>query len=122
MLMFSFSALVKFFMSYCRSLLAMYAEVELAASTRKMIGIQSSEIAGAQFRRLLGLARMTPGPGDDKWDLRVISFYYRVVRLAGFVSAPLSPVARGWVEKQSSLCAYFAAATLDRRLVAVSAR
>jgi hypothetical protein len=88
MLMFSFSALVKFFISYCRLLLATYAQLELSATTREMIGIQSPEIAGAQFRRLLGLPRMAPSPSDDKWDLRVVSFYYRIVRLAGFVSAP----------------------------------
>jgi hypothetical protein len=122
MLMFSFSALAKFFMSYCRSLPATYAQRELSTTTREIIGIQSAEVTGAQFRRVLGLARTAPSPGDDNWDLRVIPFYNRVVRLAGLVSSPLSSVARGWVEKQSSLCAYFAAAALDRRLAAVAAR
>ncbi len=122
MLMFSCAALVQFFMSYCRSILATYAQVELSSATREIIGIQSPEIAGAHFRRLLGLVRLAPDPGDDKWDLRVVSVYYRAVRLAGFLTKPLGSVARSWVEHQSSLCAYFAAATLDRRVAAVIAR
>lgn len=120
MLMFSCAALGQFFMSYCRSLLLAYAQVELSSATRAMIGIQSPEIAGAQFHRLLGLVRLAPNPGDDKWELRVVSTYYRAVRIAGSISGPLSSVARSWAERQSSLCAYFAAAALDRRIAAVT--
>lgn len=118
--MFSCAALGQFFMSYCRSILATYAQVELSARTCELIGLQSSEIAGSQFHRLLGLVRLAPNPGDDKWELRVVATYYRAVRLAGFVTGPLSSVARKWSDHQSSLCAYFAAATLDRRIAAVT--
>jgi hypothetical protein len=121
-LVMSCAALLEFFRSYCRSLLMSYAQVELSAKTREFIGIQSREIAGAQFHRLLGLVRMAPSLSDDKWDLRVVSIYYRAVRLAGFLAAPLGSAARKWVEHQSSLCAYFAAAALDRRIAMVSAR
>ncbi|MFZ0334293.1 MAG: hypothetical protein WAN10_15980 [Candidatus Acidiferrales bacterium] len=122
MLMFSCAALVQFFMSYCRSILLTYAQIELSAATRDLIGIQSPEIAAAQFHRLLGLVRLAPDPGDDKWDLRVVSVYYHAVRFAGFLAAPLGSVARKWAEQQSNLCAYFAAAALDRRITAVAAR
>ena len=121
MLLFSCMALVQFFMSYCRSLLASYAEVELSSATREIIGMESTEIGGQEFHRLLGLVRLAPNPGDDKWDLRIISTYYRVVRLAGMVTSPLSSVARKWSERQSSMCAYFAAAALSRRIASVTA-
>jgi hypothetical protein len=122
MLVFSCAALMQFFLSYCRSLLLTYAQVELSTATREIIGVQSQEIAGAQFRRLLGLVRLAPNPGDDKWELRVVSIYYRAVGLAGFLAKPLGAVANKWVEHQTSLCAYFAAATLDRRTAAVTTR
>jgi hypothetical protein len=122
MLVFSCAALMQFFLSYCRSLLLTYAQVELSAATREMIGIQSQEIAGAQFHRLLGLVRLAPNPGDDKWELRVVSTYYRAVQLAGFLTKPLGAAVKKWVEHQTSLCAYFAAAALDRRIAAVTAR
>lgn len=122
MLVFSCVALMQFGMSYCRSLLLAYAQVELSAATREMIGIHSREIAGAQFRRLLGLVRLAPNPGDDKWELRVVSTYYRAVRVAGLLTKPLGTVTNKWVEHQTSLCAYFAAAALDRRIAAVTTR
>jgi hypothetical protein len=120
MLMFSCAALGQFFMSYCRSLLTTYAQVELSAATRNLIGIQSQEIAGAQFRRLLGLVHLAPNLDDDKWELRVVSTYYRAMRLAGFLTKPFGAVASKWVEHQTGLCAYFAAAALDRRIAAVT--
>lgn len=122
MLVFSCAALTQFGMSYCRSLLLAYAQLELSTATREMIGIHSREIAGAQFRRLLGLVRLAPNPGDDKWELRVVSTYYSAVRVGGFLTKPLGVVANKWVERQTSLCAYFAAAALDRRIAAVTTR
>lgn len=120
MIVFSCAALGQFFMSYCRSLLLAYSQVELSAATRELIGIQPPEISGAQFHRLVGLIRLAPNPGNDKWELRAVSAYYRSVRLAGFLAKPFGSVARKWVEHQSSLCAYFAAASLDRRVAAVA--
>lgn len=122
MLVFSCAALMQFGMSYCRSLLLAYAQVQLSAATREMIGLESQEIAGAQFRRLLGLVRLAPNPGDDKWELRMVSTYYRAVRVAGVLSKPLGALSSKWVEHQTGLCAYFAAAALDRRIAAVTTR
>jgi hypothetical protein len=121
MLMFSCMALAQFFMSYCRSLLLTYAKVELSPATREMIGVEPSQIRGEQFGRLLGLARLAPNPGDDKWEIRVVSIYYAAIRLTNFLASPLGPVVRKWAQQQANLCAYFAAATLDRRIAAVTA-
>lgn len=122
MLTFSCAALVQFFMSYCRSLLLSYAEVELSAATREFMGIHSAEVTGSNFYRLLGLARLAPSLADDKWEIRVVSLYYRIVRVASLLSKPIGSAAQSWAENQSNLCAYFAAAALDRRIAAVTAR
>lgn len=122
MLTFSCAALIQFFMSYCRSLLLSYADVELSAATHELMGIHSAQVTGSDFYRLLGLARLAPNPADDNWEIRVVSAYYRVVRCAGLLSKPIGSAAQNWVERQSNLCAYFAAAALDRRVAAVSAR
>lgn len=120
MLVFSCAALGQFFMSYCRSLLLSYTTIELSTATREVIGMEPSEIRGEQFRRLLGLVHLAPNPGDDKWDLRVVRIYYAAVRAAGFIASPIGPVARKWAERQADLCAYFAAAVLDRRIATVT--
>lgn len=122
MLIFSCAALVQFFMSYCRSLLLTYSQVELSAATRELIGIHSAEIVGANFYRLLGLVRLGPNSRDDKWELRVVSSYYRVLRIAALPANLIGAAAHKWVQHQSNLCAYFAAVALDRRIAAVSAR
>lgn len=122
MLTFSCAALVQFFMSYCRSLLLTCSHAELSAATLEIIGVQSAQITGANFYRLLGLVRLAPNPADDKWDLRVISLYYQAMRVAGLLTKPIGSAAHNWIERQSNLCAYFAAAALDRRIAAVSAR
>lgn len=122
MLVFSCAALVQFFMSYCRSLLLTSVDVELSAATIELIGMPSAEITGANFHRLLGLVRLAPILADDKWDLRVVSLYYSAIRFAGLFTKPIGSAAQSWIERQSSLCACFAAAALDRRVAAVSAR
>lgn len=122
MLTFSCAALVQFFTSYCRSLLLTYAQIELSAATRDLIGIHTAEVVGANFYRLLGLVRLAPNSMDDKWELRIVSVYYRALRLAGVPSKLIGAAAHEWVERQSGLCAYFAAVALDRRIAAVSAR
>lgn len=121
MLVFSCAALGQFFMSYCRSLLLSYAQIELSGTTREVLGMQPSEIRGGDFWRILGLVRLAPNPGDDKWDLRAIRIYYASVRAAAFIAFPIGPVVRKWAEKQSNLCAYFAAAVLERRIATVTA-
>lgn len=119
--MFSCAALGQFFASYCRSLLLSYATIELSSTTRQVIGMEPSEIRGDHFRHLLGLVRLARNPGDDKWDLRAVSIYYGAVRAAGLLASPIGPVVRKWAEHQTNLCAYFAAAALERRIAAVTA-
>lgn len=118
---FSCGTLGQFFMSYCRSLLLSYAQIELSSATREVIGMEPSEIRGDHFRRLLSLVRLAPNPGDDKWDLRAVRIYYAAVRMAALIASPIGPAMHNWAEKQANLCAYFAAAVLERRIASVTA-
>lgn len=120
MLMFSAMALVKFFLSYCRSILATYATVELSPATREVIGLEANEIRGGQFDRLLGLLRIAPNPGEDKWEMGIVSTYYRIVSMIDMSVAQLVPVAQSWSERESTRCAYFAAAALNRRIATIT--
>jgi hypothetical protein len=119
-LLFSAMALVQFFMSYCRSLLAGYAKAELSPVTRKAMGIQSGEISGGEFDRLLGLVRIASDRGDDRVEIGIVTLYYRIVRFIGAVISPVAPSARIWAERESGHCAYFAAVALDRRIASAT--
>ena len=120
MLMFSAVALVRFFLSYCRSILATYATVELSSATRAVIGIELAEIRGGQFGRLCGLLRIAPNPGGDKWHVGIVSTYFRIISMIDMSVARLVPAAQGWTERESTRCAYFAAAALDRRIASIT--
>ena len=120
MLLFSAMALVKFFLSYCRSILATYAEVELSPATRELIGLEPDEIRGGQFGRLLGLLRVAPNPGGDQWHLKIVSTYYRIISMIDMSVAQIVPVAQSWTERESTRCAYFAAAALNRRIATIT--
>jgi len=120
MLMFSGMALVQFFLSYCRSILTMYAEMELSPASREVTGLEPGEIRGGQFDRLLGLLRVAPNPGGDQWHLGIVSTYYRIISMIDMSLAQLAPVAQRWTERESARCAYFAAATLDRRIATIT--
>lgn len=120
-LMFSGMALVQFFMSYARSILATYAMAEISPATLNLIGAQASEIRGPEFHHLLNLVRLAPNPGDDKWDLRVVRSYYSVVNAIGAMACLFGPSACKWRERESDLCSKFAAAVLDRRIAPVAA-
>lgn len=119
-LMFSAMSLVQFFLSYCRSLLTACATVEISAATRDIIG-QPTEINGSQFDRLMGLVRIASHRSDDRWELAIVKLYYRAVEATRMIAAPLAPTAQEWVARESTRCAYFAAAALDRRIASITA-
>ncbi|MGH9727875.1 MAG: hypothetical protein ACRD4V_04720 [Candidatus Acidiferrales bacterium] len=120
MLMFSTLALVQFFLSYCRSILAAYATVELSSATREVIGLEPGEIHGGQFGRLRGLLRIAPNQGGDKWQLGIVSAYHRIISVIDMSVARLVPVAQSWTQRESARCAYFVAAALDRRIAGMA--
>jgi hypothetical protein len=120
MLMFSAATLIQFFMSYCRSILATYAKVELSAETREIADIAAERIHGGEFARLLGLVHLAPDPGDDRMELRVVRLYYSLVRFVGTAMAPFTSAVRDWSDREGSRCAYFAAVALDRRIASLN--
>ncbi|MHB8754402.1 MAG: hypothetical protein ACYC92_05525 [Candidatus Acidiferrales bacterium] len=120
MLMFSGMALVQFCLSYCRAILVPYAALEISPATREIIGLEANEIRGGQFNRLRGLVRIAPGPAEGKWQFGIVTAYYRFLSVIDMSVAQLVPVARTWSERESTRCAYFAAAALDRRVVALT--
>lgn len=120
MLSFSAGALLQFFVSYCRTILATYSKVEVSAKTREIAGIESARISGAEFSRLLGLLRLAQDTGDDGVELFTVRLYYALVKAIGRLGQLFTPAAGDWSEREGSRCAYFAAVALDRRITSVS--
>jgi hypothetical protein len=112
----SLAALLEFFISYCRSLIAASSKVELSEQVREVAGLQSQPPGGEEFGRLLQLVRLCPASGDDRIELGFIGAYYRLLNAMRGLSAPIAPGLAGWTEHERGGCAYFAAVALDRRI------
>jgi hypothetical protein len=115
-LMFGAAALVQFSLAYCRTLLMAYEKVELSPKTQQVIGLDGAGIEPYSFHRLMVIVSLAPDPGDDAMEIRTVGLYYRIMRLAGWLSSPLSQRVSNWFEKELARCTYFAAVSLDRRL------
>src|SRR5208282_5990181 len=115
-LMFGAATLMEFSFAYCRTLLVTYGKVELSSKVRELIAMQSEQIDPLAFHRLMVMVRLAPDPGDDAMEIRVIRTYYRIMRLACFLSSKLSLAVRDRFQNELARCSYFAAVSLDRRL------
>lgn len=112
----SVAALLQFFVSYSRSIIAAYRRSELSEQVREVAGIQNQELGGEQFSRLLQLVQLCPQKGDDQGDLAVVRTYYRMMGWLKAASRAFSTSIAQWAERERVNCTYFAAVALDRRI------
>ena len=108
--------LLQFLVAYCRSLLAAISQVGLSEQTHEVTGIEDRIVSGDDFKRLLQLVRLCPGPGGDTFQIRAMRAYYTLLNLLGSVFRSLAPRVAAWAERERENCAYFAAVVLDRRI------
>jgi hypothetical protein len=114
---FVIAALFQFSLAYCRTLLAAYSKVGLSGKMEMMMGLTVDTIAPREFDRLMVLVRVAPEPGDDTTEITAVSLYYRIMGMAAAISSLGSEGASNWCHNELARCSYFAAVTLDRRLV-----
>ncbi len=115
-LVISLAALLQFFVSYCRSAIATCSKKELSEQAREVTGIQDHGVAGEEFQRLVQLVGLCPEPGDDRFEIRAVRNYYRLLSLVRALMRRLAPGVASWAERERAGCAYFAAVALDRRI------
>jgi hypothetical protein len=109
-------AMLQFFISYCRSVIAASTARSLSDQIWEITGIQSRELSGDEFLRLLQLMSLCPDTGTDSRAISAVSTYFRMV---SFVRATLSgvmPNIVSWTDAELSGCAHFAAVVLDARI------
>lgn len=114
-LAFSTVALLQFFVSYCRSVIAGSMAEPFSEQLREITGFRDREISGEQFGRLVQLARLCPDTGNDTHAIAAIQGYFHLLRI-GRAALKMIPSAAAWTERELSRCAYFAAIALDHRI------
>lgn len=114
-LVLSVAALLQFFISYCRSLIAASAKQPLSAEVQDVTGIKSTA-TGDQFARVIQLLQLCPDRPEDRNGVQAVGAYFSLLGLLRATIARVAPSILAWTEAERGQCAYFAAVTLDRRI------
>jgi hypothetical protein len=113
--LFSAAALLQFFISYCRSLIAASIKQPLSAEVRDVTGIASAA-SGDDFARVIQLLQLCPERPEDQSEIRAIGAYFRLLNFVRATLARIIPALVAWTEMERGQCAYFAAVALERRI------
>jgi hypothetical protein len=112
---FSAAALLQFFISYCRSLIAASSKQVLSAEVRDVTGIQRAA-SGEDFKRVMQLLHLCPERPEDRNSVQAIGAYFKLLNFLRSTVARIVPSTLAWTESERGQCAYFAAVTLERRI------
>ena len=112
----SVAVFLQFFVSYCRSVLAVSRKVDLSERVREVSGIANRNIGADDFARLVQLVRLCPEQGDDETEIRAVGAYYGLMRTLKRLTTFLIPGVAPWTERECTSCSHFAAVALDRRI------
>jgi len=113
--LFSAAALLQFFISYCRSLIAASIKQPISAEVRDVTGIASTA-SGEDFVRVVQLLQLCPERPEDGSRIRAINAYFRLLTFLRSTVARVVPALVNWTEMERGQCTYFAAVALDRRI------
>jgi hypothetical protein len=111
----SAAALLQFFVSYCRAVIAASVKQPLSAEVRDVTGIGTAA-SGEDFARVRQLLDLCPDRPEDRRQIRAIGAYFRLLNFVRSTFARIIPALVNWTEAERSQCAYFAAVALDRRI------
>lgn len=116
----SIAAFFQFFLFYTRSVLAASSKHALSESVREITGIDGQVVPATHFGRLVQLAELCPGPGNDAMGIRAVRTYFGglcvLLSVSPRLPGGLTAKASAWIERERQACAYFAATTLDQRM------
>jgi hypothetical protein len=107
--------LLQFFVSYCRSLIAVSSKRVLSAEVKDVTGIQRPA-SGDDFKRVMQLLQLCPERPEDRNGVQAIGAYFRLLNFLRSTVALVVPSMQAWTESERGHCAYFAAVALERRI------
>jgi hypothetical protein len=111
----STAALLQFFVSYCRSLIAASSRRTLSPDVQDVIGVMQTA-SGDDFERVMQYLHLCPERPEDRNGIQAVGAYFRMLGAIGKTLGAIMPSLRSWVDAERSNCAYFAAVALDRRI------
>jgi hypothetical protein len=112
----SIVALSQFALYYWRAILAGAAAQPVSDRVLAAANLDAERMAGRDFEKLAGFYELTPELAPGSSGLTLVRAYYRVVEGLGALSAKHMPALAEWCERESVICARYAAVQIDRRL------
>ena|SRR5208283_1654757 len=110
------AALFQFALFYWRALVAGVASQPVSDRVLEAAQMEPGEFHGVDFKKLATLHAMTPELKNAHSSLGLVATYYRVVQAMAAAFGKMSPAVVSWSERESVLCARYAAAQIERRL------
>ena len=107
----SLGLLVQFFVAYCRSLINAAYNLELSEQAHQVTGIDDHHIQPTDFRRMMDLLHLCPGPGTDRMQLGAVRVYFSILNFFRNIFG-----SQEWIHRDQKSCSYFVAVALDRRI------
>ena len=104
-----------FFVSYCRSLIAVSSKQPLSAEVQDVTGIRKAG-SGEDFNRVMQLLQLCPERPEDRNGIHAIGAYFQLLNFLQSTVAQLAPSLQAWTESERGHCTYFAAIALERRI------
>lgn len=114
----SIVALSQFALYYWRAILAGVAAQPISDRVLEAASVDASQMTGRDFKRLAGLHELTPELRPTGGGLLLVRVYYQAVEALSRFSAQRLPGLSAWCERESVICARYAAVQVDRRLQA----
>ena len=111
----SIAALLQFFVSYCRSLIAASSKQVLSPEVKDVTGIHRVA-SGDDFKRVMQLLQLCPERPEDRNGIHAIGAYFGLLNFLRSTVARMVPSMQAWTESERGQCAYFAAVALERRI------
>jgi hypothetical protein len=112
----SIVALSQFALYYWRAILAGVAAQPVSDRVLAAANLEAAQMAGQDFEKLAGLHELTPELAPGSGGLILVRAYYRLVEGLGALLGKHMPALAEWCERESVICARYAAVQIDRRL------
>src|SRR6195256_5477479 len=95
----SAAALLQFFISYCRSLIAASIKQPLSAEVRDVTGIPNTA-DGEDYARGIQLLELCPERPEERGTIRAINAYFGLLNFVSSTVARIIPALMTWTEME----------------------
>jgi hypothetical protein len=113
----SIVALSQFALYYWRAMLAGAAALPVSERTLAAAHVENGCVTGQDFATLVRLHELTPELQRNTGGLGFVRLYYWAVNRIGRLAVNMPAVA-AWSQRETAICARYAAVQVDRRLQA----